>query len=232
MQLDVAKLARMVDVSVVRANVDYEELKELAEFARRYKCIGAHPMTCYVRELSEMLRDVPEVLVGGVVGFPFGSQPTEVKVYETRLAIEAGAKEIDVVQNIGFLRSGWDERVESDIHDVVEAAAPLPVKVIFEIAYLTDDEIVRSCKAAVRAGAAFVKTATGHAPSGATPEAVTLMRNSVPSNVVVKAAGGVKTLDSFIAHYKAGARRFGINVPFTKQIITELEARGSVELPD
>jgi deoxyribose-phosphate aldolase len=214
----------MVDVSVVRPNVDYLELKEMAEFARRYRFIGAHSMTCYIPELVELLRGVPEVLIGGVVGFPFGTSNTEAKVLETELAIEAGAKEIDMVQNVGFLMYGWDERVEHDIRQVVNAASPLPVKVILETAYLNEDQIVRACRIAQRAGVGFAKTSTGHAPTAATPEVVALMKQTVGDAVVVKAAGGMTNVAEFVSMYHAGARRFGIGLHFAKRIIAELEA--------
>lgn len=226
MRLDMNSMSRLIDVSVVRAEVDLIELEEMAQFVREHRFIGAHAMTCYVKKLSGMLADCPEVLVGGVVGFPFGSCRTEVKVLETKLAIEDGAREIDVVQNIGFLRSGLDDRVEADIHAVVAAAAPLPVKVILENAYLTSAEIVRGCLAAQRAGAHFVKTSTGHAPSMATPEDVALMKKTVGETMQIKAAGGIKSIDFLAALYRAGARRFGISVQFTRGIISEMEARG------
>ena len=226
MRLDMNSIGRIIDVSVVRAEVNYSEIEDMAQFAREYRFIGAHAMTSYVKKLSDMLADCPEVLVGGVVGFPFGSNRTEVKVLETKLAIEDGAREIDVVQNIGFLKSGWDDLVEADIHAVVAAAAPVPVKVILENAYLTNEEIVRGCLAAQRAGAHFVKTSTGHAPSMATPEDVALMNQTVGDTMQIKAAGGIKSLDFLAALYRAGARRFGIGVQFTREIIRELEVHG------
>lgn len=223
--LDSSTFARMTDVSVVRADVEFSEVEEMASFAIEHGCIGAHAMPCYVRRLSDLLSDHHHILVGGVVGFPFGSSRTEVKVLETRLSVEDGAREIDVVQNVGFLRSGWDERVVEDIRAVVEAASPLPVKVILETAYLSRDEIVRSCVAAKRAGAAFVKTSTGHGPAGATPEHVALMRETVGDDLGVKAAGGMRDAASVMANYRAGATRFGVGLGFAREIIRELQGR-------
>lgn len=144
-----------------------------------------------------------------VVGFPLGATTTEQKIAETKLAIEDGAREIDMVISIGKLKSNDDFYVESDIRAVVEAAGKIPVKVIIESAMLTDEEIVRACLCARRAGAAFVKTSTGFGPGGAKTEHVALMRKTVGPDIGVKASGGIKTLEDALSMVKAGANRIG-----------------------
>jgi deoxyribose-phosphate aldolase len=164
------------------------------------------------------------VLVGTVVGFPHGSSTTRVKVYEARQALEEGAAELDMVINIGWLRSGEDQRVEDDIRAVVsEVAGKALVKVILENAYLTDEEKRRGCRIIEAAGADFVKTSTGFAATGATLDDLRLMRASVSPHVQVKAAGGVRTLDALLDVLNTGTTRVGATA--TATILEDFRAR-------
>jgi deoxyribose-phosphate aldolase len=148
------------------------------------------------------------VAVGTVVGFPHGSSLGSVKRFETERALDDGATEIDVVLNVGRLRSGDDAWVADELAGVVEACRDRGVvKVILECALLTDDEKVRACGLAVAAGAEYVKTSTGYAAHGATLDDVRLLRASVPAAVKVKAAGGISTLETLLAMLDAGADR-------------------------
>jgi deoxyribose-phosphate aldolase len=151
------------------------------------------------------------VKVCTVVGFPLGATLPRVKVYEAEEAIKLGAQEIDMVQNVGALKSGQDDQVELDIRGVVEACkrGGAICKVILETALLTPDEKVRACQAAMRAGADFVKTSTGFGPGGATAEDVALMHAVVGSAAEVKAAGGIRTLEDVKKMVSAGATRIG-----------------------
>ena len=144
--------------------------------------------------------------VGTTIGFPHGNHRTETKVFEARQALADGATELDMVLQIGALKSGRDDDVRADIAAVVEVAhaGGAIVKVIFENAYLTDDEKVRACRLSEAAGADFVKTSTGFAPGGATHEDLALMRRSVSPHIGVKAAGGVRTLDALARGDGAG----------------------------
>ena len=165
-----------------------------------------------------------DVLVGTVIGFPHGSNLTATKVFEAERAIEDGAVELDMVLAIGMLRSGELGYVGDDIAAVVAAAGDAAiVKVILENAYLSDDEKVAGSKVAEGAGAAYVKTSTGYAPSGATLEDLRLMRASVSPHVKIKAAGGVRTLDALIDCLNAGIDRCGATA--TAAIIDDLRAR-------
>ncbi|MEJ7754482.1 MAG: deoxyribose-phosphate aldolase, partial [Candidatus Limnocylindrales bacterium] len=165
--------------------------------------------------------------VGTVIGFPHGSHRTETKLFEARQALSDGATELDMVIDIGALKSGRDEDVQADIAAVVTVAheGGAIVKVIFENAYLSDEEKVRACQAAEAAGADFVKTSTGFAASGATHEDLMLMRSSVSPHVQVKAAGGVRSLDALVAVMELGVSRAGATQ--TKAILDDFRARKS-----
>jgi deoxyribose-phosphate aldolase len=211
MKLDVRQLARMMDLSAVRTDVHIDEVRELAEVCRRYDCICAFVMPCYMQELKQLLADAPETGIGGVVGFPSGAQSTASKIAEVHEHRALGAMELDMVINVGMLRSGRDRYVEDDIRGVVAAAQGTPVKVILEAHYLTDEEIVRGSRMAVRAGAAFVKTGTGWAPTGATLHNVALIKSAVGEAAQVKAAGGVRDLRTVVEMIRLGVTRFGVS---------------------
>jgi deoxyribose-phosphate aldolase len=163
--------------------------------------------------------------VDAVVGFPHGSHRRETKLFEAQQALVDGATELDMVINIGALRSGRDADVQAEIAEVVAAAHAQNciVKVILENAYLDDDEKVRGCRAAEAAGAEFVKTSTGFAPGGATHDDLLLMRRSVSPRVGVKAAGGVRSLDALLAVLELGVTRVGATQ--TKTILDEFRER-------
>ena len=166
-----------------------------------------------------------DVKVGTVVGFPHGNHLTATKVFETQRALEQGAREIDMVLQIAALRSGRDHDVQEDIRAVVEVAhgGDAIVKVIFENAYLTDDEKIRACQLSEVAGADFVKTSTGFAASGATHDDLRLMRANTSAHVAVKAAGGVRTLDALLDVMLLGVTRIGATA--TRTILDDFNGR-------
>ena len=218
------QLARMMDLSAVRTDVELDEMRQLAETCQRYGCICAFALPCYTPDLVRLLADSPEVGVGGVVGFPSGAHSTATKVAEARELLEQGVAELDMVLNVGMLRSGREELVEHDIRAVVEAAHPVPVKVILEVHYLTDDQIVRASQLAVHAGAAFVKTATGWAQTGATLANVRLIKSAVGDAAQVKAAGGVRDYSTVVQMIQAGVTRFGVGLASAQKILEECAA--------
>lgn len=203
------QIARTIDHSLLRPELTDVELHAGCELAHTYQVASVCIKPSGVPLAARVLRG-SAVRVGTVVGFPHGSSTTSTKVFEARQALDDGAVELDMVLNIGWMRSGEDQRVEDDIRAVVvEAGGSALVKVILENAYLTDDEKVRGCRLAEAAGAAFVKTSTGFAPSGATLADLRLMRASVSSHIQVKAAGGVRTLDALLDVLNTGATRVG-----------------------
>ncbi len=215
----------MLDLSAVRTDVDSSEVTRLAETAAKYHCVCAFVLPSHLPELHTLLADSPDVGLGAVVGFPSGAHSTAVKVSEAREQLAQGASELDMVINVGMLRSGRDRYVEDDIRAVVEAADGTPVKVILEAHYLTDDEIVRGSQIAVRAGAAFVKTGTGWAPTGATLDNVRLIKSAVGDRARIKAAGGVRNLETVVEMIRLGVSRFGVGLESGVKILDACAAR-------
>lgn len=224
MSLSTTELAKMMDLSCVRADSSIDEIKQATEAAIQYGCVCVFTLPAHTPYLASLLKGHEEIMIGGVVGFPDGGATTRTKVEEAKEQIEMGANELDMVLNIAWLKNGEYSRVEEDIRRVVKAASGVPVKVIFECHYLTDEEIVTACEISVRAGAAFVKTGTGWAETGATLDNVKLMTETVGARCQVKAAGGVRDRETLLAMYELGARRFGIGV---RTALTILEGEES-----
>lgn len=202
------QLAKMIDHTLLRADATRNEITKLTEEAKQYQFASVCVNPGWVSYAAEQLQGTG-VDICTVIGFPLGASTSETKAFETKDAIAKGATEVDMVINISALKDGKDDVVEQDIRAVVEAAAGTLVKVIIETCLLTDDEKVRACQAAVRAGADFVKTSTGFSTGGATPEDIALMRRTVGPDVGVKASGGVRSLEDMQKMIKAGATRIG-----------------------
>lgn len=195
--------------TLLRADAVKDEITKLTEEAIRYQFASVCVNPAWVAYCAEQLAGTP-VKVCTVIGFPLGASTTAVKAYETADAIANGADEIDMVINVGQLKAGNDDEVERDIAAVVTAAAGKAlVKVIIETCLLTEDEKVRACELAVKAGADFVKTSTGFSTGGATREDVALMRRTVGERAGVKASGGVRSLEDVNTMIEAGATRIG-----------------------
>jgi deoxyribose-phosphate aldolase len=203
-------IAKMLDHSLLKPELTIEQTIAGCRLARRYNVAAACVKPCEVARAKEEL-DGSDVLPATVVGFPHGANRTEVKVLEAELAIRDGARELDMVLNIGRLVSRDFEYVEKDIRAVVEAAHAhgVTLKVIFENCYLTDELKVIACAISEKAGADYVKTATGFGTGGTTIEDLILMRKSVGPKVKVKAAGGIRTLDAALPAIRVGTVRFG-----------------------
>lgn len=203
-------IADMIDHSLLRPELTVAEVRAGCVVAASERCVTVCARPADVGLCATLLRG-SGVLVTTVIGFPHGGVTTATKLAETREMLAAGAVELDMVLNIGRLRSGDHGYVEDEIRAVVEAAhaGGALVKVILENAYLTDTEKVTGCRLAERAGADFVKTSTGFAPTGSTLADLTLMRATCSARVRVKAAGGVRTLDDALAVRAVGASRFG-----------------------
>lgn len=203
------QLAKVIDHSLLKPEMTRDEVVAGCELAKKYHVASVCVKPCDVKLASVVLKG-SDVLVGTVVGFPHGSSVTSTKVYEAKQAMLDGAAELDMVINIGALRSGEYDLVRDDIRAIVDVAGDKAiVKVIFENAYLNDEQKVKACQLSEEAGAHFVKTSTGYAPTGATIEDVKLMRASVSEKVQVKCAGGVRTLDALLVMIDAGVTRSG-----------------------
>lgn len=224
MQLTSRDIARMIDLSAVRADSDEQEIRDLAAMARRHGCVCVFSLPAFTPLVVDLLRDAPGIHVGGAVGFPAGGDTTASKVFQARELVGMGCHELDMVLNVGLLRSGRIQEVEDDMRAVVAAAAPVPVKAILECHHLDEVQIRAACAAAIRAGVAFVKTGTGWAPSGATLDNIALMRRCVCDACGVKAAGGVRDLATLIEMYRRGANRFGIGLRSADGIFRSIAA--------
>ncbi len=205
--------AGLIDHTLLKPEATEANIKKLCDEAAEFGFASVCVNPAWVKKASEFLKG-SGVPVCTVIGFPLGATLSDVKAYETRRAIFNGAGEVDMVINVGALKSGDDCTVEADIKAVADAAHENGVlcKVIIETALLTDNEKVRACIASKNAGADFVKTSTGFASGGATVNDVALMRKTVGSALGVKASGGVKGIDDARAMFEAGATRIGASV--------------------
>ena len=219
---DYLRYAGTIDHSLLRPEFTLDEVRAGCELAAKYEVASVCVRPADVTLAAQILRGGP-VAVGTVVSFPHGGATTATKVFETRDARSNGATEIDMVLNIGWLRSGELDLVRNEIAAVVDAADGAIVKVILENAYLTDEQKVDACRIVEAAGGDFVKTSTGFAPTGATLDDLRLMRASVSPHVRVKAAGGVRTLDALADVIDIGVSRSGATT--TAAILDDFLAR-------
>ena len=213
--------AKFIDHTLLKPESTRQQIDQIIDEAKEYnfKSICVNPT--HVKYAAERLND-SGVLVCTVIGFPLGATTTATKIFETEDAIKNGATELDMVINIGALKDGRFEDVQKDIEGVVGAANGKTVKVIIETVLLSDEEKVKASELAKAAGADFVKTSTGFAGGGATPEDVKIMKDTVGDELEVKASGGVRSLEDFNKMIDAGATRIGASAGV--QIIQGLES--------
>lgn len=202
------KFAGMIDQTNLKPGATKTDIKRLCDGAIKYSfgCICVNPS--YVL-LSKNLLKKTNVKVCTVIGFPLGANTPKIKFFEAKEAVENGADEIDMVMNIGALKSGLYDDVKNDISGVVAAARGKTVKVIIETALLDEDEKINACNAVKESGADFIKTSTGFGVSGATVEDIVLIKETVGSNIGIKASGGIKNLKTTLDLIDAGATRIG-----------------------
>lgn len=203
-------IASLIDHTVLKPETTVAQVRQLCDEALRHKFASACVNPAFVPLVAEMLRG-SSVKVCSVAGFPLGATTTDAKVFEAQEAIQHGAQEIDMVMNVGALKSGDESMVEDDIRRVADAChrGHAICKVILENCLLSHEEKVRACKIAVDAGADYVKTSTGFNAGGATVEDVALMRALVGPKIGVKASGGIRTLEDVKKMVAAGATRIG-----------------------
>lgn len=215
-------LAGMIDHTLLKQNATEEQITKLCEEAKKYQFCSVCINSCYV-PLSSKLLYGSGVKVCTVIGFPLGAASTKAKIAEAKEAIENGATEVDMVINVGSVKSGNYDNVKRDIEGVVYAAkGKALVKVIIETCLLTDEEKVRVCTISKIAGADFVKTSTGFSTGGATVDDIKLMRKTVGPVMGVKASGGIKSYDVALALVEAGATRLGTSsgIDIINKVIT------------
>jgi deoxyribose-phosphate aldolase len=223
-QLTYTDVAKAIDHSLLKPELDDAFVEAGCRLAVKYDVASVCVRPRDVERARGLLAG-SNVAVGTVIGFPHGSSRTETKVFESHLALQNGARELDMVIDIGGLISGEDHYVQEQIAEVVEVAHKegALVKVILENAYLTDEQKVRGCHMVEAAGADFVKTSTGYAPTGATIEDLKLMRRSVSPRIGIKAAHGIRTLDALLEVLEIGVTRVGATQ--TAAMLDEFNAR-------
>ena len=219
-ELKSEEIARLIDVSTVRTSHGEADIRQLVTYAKEYKFISVHALPCWVSLLSDLLASDADIYVGAPVGFPSGAHKTMTKLTEAEQLLADGVQEMDLMMNVGMLRSGRLNYVEDEIKAVVQIAGDVEVKVILEVHCLSDDEIKKACELCIKAGAAFVKTSTGWMPTGATLDTVSLISNFVGNAIKIKAAGGIRDLDTLAKMIALGVARFGINVQASMDLIS------------
>lgn len=202
------EMNRLIDHTLLKADASISSIEKLCNEALNYHFASVCVNPGFVPLASKLLKG-SDVKVCTVIGFPLGATLPKAKQAETLLAVEAGAEEIDMVINVSMAKEHQFDYVENEIRLVKEACANKILKVILETCLLTDDEIVSCCKAAVNAGADFVKTSTGFSKGGATTHAVKIMRDTVGPNFGVKASGGIHSYEEALDMVNAGANRIG-----------------------
>jgi deoxyribose-phosphate aldolase len=202
------ELARMIDHTQVRAYATQVDITELCDEAVELRLASVTVNPAWTSYCAKRLSGTG-IGVNPTIGFPLGANTAHVKAEETRDAVRNGASELDMVINIGALKSGFPQFVEKEIAAIVKVAGSLPIKVILETGYLTGQDIVAVCEMSARAGAAFVQTSTGFGSTGATLEDVKLMRQTVGNELGVKAAGGIRGYRDAMAFVEAGATHLG-----------------------
>ncbi len=206
--MDSRQLAAVIDQVALGPTVTTADVTSTCALARKYGFKGVAVPPCYLSLAARLLKGTSSVVVAPV-GFPMGNTSTESKVLEAEQAMGDGARELDVVMNIGKLKEGDYRSVDKELSMIADIDRSIPVKVIIEGCYLTRDEIVEACKLTMDAGAAFVKSSTGFGLSGATPEMVKLMLATVEGRISVKAAGGISTIEQVERYISMGVKRIG-----------------------
>lgn len=218
-------IARLIDISCVKTSITMPQIDEMILAAKKNLFVCVFAMPFYTKYVIEQLKSEPSVHVGGVVGFPSGADTTAIKIMQAKELLRFGCNELDMVINVGALKSGDYQTVSNDIKAIVDTAQGNPVKSILETAYLTDSEIETACEIAVGAGVSFVKTGTGWADKPATVHTIEVIKKAVGNQVKIKAAGGICDLNTLIQMYDAGCERFGIGVSSAVKIVEEAKSR-------
>lgn len=216
--------ARLIDISAVRTAHNINDIKEVVEVAKKYRFINVHALPCWVKDLSLLLKDEPDIFVGAPVGFPDGAHRTEVKLLEAKYLVEDGAKEIDIVMNIGKLKNKEYDYVLNELNLIIDSM-PKDVlkKVIIEMNCLTDEEVKKACELIMESGADFIKTGTGWIPGNVNLERIKMIKDMTHGKIKLKVAGGIRTKEEFLQMVDMGVERFGINTQSALEIVSSFE---------
>lgn len=231
MKLTTHDIARMIDISCVRSYNTREDIEKMAKAAIEYSFICAHVLPSNIPYLKELLAGNTEVLAGCPVGFPSGGSETKTKIEEMKNCVALGCDEIDVVINVGWMRSGLYKQAEEDVRAVIDASGDTPVKLLLEVSQLNDEQIRRGAEIAMGVGAGFVKTGTGWMDAPTTIHHIEVIREVVGDHIGIKASGGIRGLKAITEMYRMGVTRFGVGYQASLDIIEESKAYpGGIEL--
>lgn len=220
MSLSKEQLAQMIDISAVKADSTRLEVESIITAAKEHRLKAVFPMPSFTKYAKSLLAGESGILLGGTVGFPSGATTTASKVFEAEELIRSGCDELDMVINIGKLKSNMHQDVTEDISEVVAIASNIPVKVILEVSLLTEEEIVTGAKIVRDSGARFIKTGTGwNGPT--TMEQIRLIKNAVGNSIDIKVAGGVRNLETLLKIHELGVARFGLGHKAAVDVIDE-----------
>ncbi len=222
--MSVEEIASMIDISAVRAESTWNEIEDILNAIQKYPFICIFSMPGMIDHIKSRMKNCQRTKLGGIVGFPSGGETFEAKLFEAVQLKEKGCDEIDMVLNIGKLKSGMLEEVKTEIQCIRTAVAPIPLKVIMEVVLLTDEEIKLASKIIRDAGASFVKTGTGWA-GPTTEHHIEVIKEAVGDSIPLKVAGGVRSLDTLLRMRDMGVSRFGIGYQSALHIMAEAEQR-------
>jgi deoxyribose-phosphate aldolase len=212
-----------MDISTVRTHHTLADIEQNVEYAKKYRFINVHVLPCWVKTLSAMLKDVEGVYVGSPIGFPGGGHCTNIKIAEAELLLKDGVEEMDIVMNVGRFRNREYDFVLDELKKIVGITdQSVKTKVIIEINVLNDYEVKKACELVIKSGADFVKTGTGWVPGVANIERVRMIKEFCGSDIKIKVAGGIRSLNEFTTLYEIGVERMGINTKSAIEIIEQL----------
>ena len=226
--MNAREAARLIDISAVRTHHTMSDIEEIVGYAKEYKFINVHVLPNWMKQLSEMLKDVEGVYAGGPVGFPSGAHKTETKVVEAKGLIEDGIEEMDIVMNVGRFKNKEYGYVLKELREIIglakNAGRPILTKVLIELNCLTEEEADKACEIVVSSRADFLKTGTGWVPGDANIERIRrIKKNLAGTGMKVKAAGGIRTREEFDELLEMGVERFGINTQSAIEIVKSFE---------
>ena len=212
--------ARLIDISAVRTHHCLKDIEEVVKIAQKYRFINVHALPCWVKQLSMLLANDPDIYVGAPVGFPGGAHRTETKLLEAKYLVEDGAQEIDIVMNVGKFKAGEYGYVRDELRQIIDSMpSHILKKVIIELNCLTDEEIQPACELVMDTGADFLKTGTGWVPGDANIDRIARIKKLTHGKIKVKAAGGIRTREEFDRLVDLGVERFGINTKSALKIV-------------
>ena len=212
--------ARLIDISAVRTHHCLKDIEEVVKIAQKYRFINVHALPCWVKQLSVLLANDPDIYVGAPVGFPGGAHRTETKLLEAKYLVEDGAQEIDIVMNVGKFNAGEYGYVRDELRQIIDSMpSHILKKVIIELNCLTDEEIQPACELVMDTGADFLKTGTGWVPGDANIDRIARIKKLTHGKIKVKAAGGIRTREEFDRLVDLGVERFGINTKSALEIV-------------